>query len=161
VQRPPQQDFARAPTMPPPDEHLAFPEARRGHHETARVQFRPQRQWGGAFTVILLLLAAAGVGVHLWVIPLDVLITWREPTGLAIRTDPPGASVRVDGVPMPSTAPTTVSVWRERKEHVIEASRPGYQTARLSVRYDKAASLAFTLPMKVDPNASPPVAPTD
>ena len=46
------------------------------HHETARVQFRPQRQWGGVFTVIVLLLAAAGVGVHLWVIPLDVLITW-------------------------------------------------------------------------------------
>ena len=118
------------------------------------MQFRPQRQWGGVFTVILLLLAAAGVGVHLWVIPLDVLITWREPTGLSIRTDPPGASVRVDGVAMASSAPTTVSVWRDRNEHVIEASRPGYEMARHTVRYDKAASLSFMLPMKPDPNAA-------
>jgi serine/threonine protein kinase len=161
VQRPPQEDFARAPTLPPPGDHLGFPEARRGHHETARVQFRPQRQWGGMFTVVVLLLAAAGVGVHLWVIPLDVLITWREPTGLSIRTDPPGASVRVDGVAMPSSAPATVSVWRDRKEHVIEASRPGYETTRLSVRYDKAASLSFTLPMKPDPKAVPAAAPSD
>ena len=53
--------------------------------ETARVQFRPQRQWGGVFAVIVLLLAAAGIGVHLWVIPLDVLITWRQPAGLVSR----------------------------------------------------------------------------
>ena len=157
VQRPPQQDFARAPAMPPAD-HLAVPNARRTHHETARVQFRPQRQWGGVFMVLVLLLAAAGVGVHLWVIPLDVLITWREPTGLAIKTEPPGASVRVDGIPAPSTAPTTVSVFRDRNEHAIEASRPGYETTRLSVRYDKAAALSFTLPMKPDPNAAPPAA---
>ena len=37
----------------------------RVHHETARVQYRPPRQWGGVFTVLVLLLAAAGVGVHL------------------------------------------------------------------------------------------------
>ena len=90
---------------------------------------------------------------------MDVLITWREPTGLRVRTDPPGASVRVDGVAMPSSAPTTVSVWRDRNEHVIEASRPGYETTRLSVRYDKSASLSFTLPMKPDPNAAPAAAP--
>lgn len=158
VQRPPAQEFALAPTIPPPMDHPAFPNPRRVHHETARVPIRPQRQWGGAFTVIVLLLAAAGVGVHLWVVPLDVLITWREPTGLAIKTDPPGATVRVDGVAAPSSAPTTVSVFRDRNEHVIEASRAGYETARLSVRYDKAASLSFTLPMKPDPNAPPPAA---
>ena len=79
----------------------------RQHHETARVQFRPQRQWGGVFTVIVLLLVAAGVGVHLWVIPLDVLIAWRQPTGLSITTEPPGAKLRVDGVPLASSAPTT------------------------------------------------------
>jgi hypothetical protein len=158
VQRPPAQDFALAPTIPPPMDHPAFPNPRRVHHETARVPIRPQRQWGGAFTVIVLLLAAAGVGVHVWVVPLDVLITWREPTGLAIKTEPPGATVRVDGVAAPSSAPTTISVFRDRNEHVIEASRPGYETTRLSVRYDKAASLSFTLPMKPDPNAPPPAA---
>jgi hypothetical protein len=62
---------------------------------------------------------------------------------------------------MPSSAPTTVSVWRDRKEHLIEASRPGYETTRLRVRYDKAAALSFTLPMKADPNAAPAAAPKD
>jgi hypothetical protein len=99
------------------------------------------------------LLAAAGVGVHLWVMPLDVLITWREPTGLAIKTDPTGATVRVDGVPLPSTTPATISVWRDRNPHVIEASRPGYKTARETVRYDKAAQLSFTVHLDPDPNA--------
>ena len=43
----------------------------RVYRETARVQFKPQRQWSGVFVVFMLLLAAAGIGVHLWVMPLD------------------------------------------------------------------------------------------
>ena len=130
----------------------------------ARVQFRPQRQWGGVFTVVLLVLAAAAVVVHLKVMPLDVLIAWREPTGLSIRTDPSGASVRVDGVPLASTTPASVTVWRDTKDHVIEASHPGYQTSRATVRYDKSASLSFVIllprdPDTRDPTGLPPPAP--
>jgi hypothetical protein len=158
VQRPPPQDFALARTLQAPAPFVP-PDPSRVIRETARVQLRAQRQWGGIFAVVLLLLAAAGVGVHLWVIPLDVLITWNQPTGLAIKTDPAGATVRLDGAPLASTAPTTVSVYRDRNEHVLEASRPGYRTARQKIRYDKAASLSATLFLERDPNAEPAAAP--
>jgi len=157
VQRPPQQDFARAQPIPTTG-RLSRP-MNRVHHETARVQIRPQRQWGGVFTVLILLLAAAGVGVHLWLIPLDVLIAWRQPTGLSIATEPPGAKLRLDGVPLASSAPTTVTVWRDRGDHTLEATLAGYQLARETIRYDRAASLSYVVRMLRDPNAVPPGAP--
>jgi len=169
VQRPPPQDFALAPTIPPPGSMsrgvYANPNPNRVHRETARVQYRPPRQWGGLFTVVLLVLAAAAVVVHLKVMPLDVAIAWREPTGLSIKTDPTGATVRVDGVPLASTTPATVTVWRDTKDHVIEASHPGYQTSRATVRYDKSASLSFVIllprdPDTRDPTGVPPPSPT-
>ena len=155
VQRPPPQDFAHARTIPPPGGMSpgGVPQrqfANRVHHETARIQYRPPRQWGGVFMVLVLLLAAAGVGVHLWVIPLDVLITWRQPTGLAITTDPTGAALRLDGIPLATSAPMTVSVWRDRSDHVVEATHPGYQTVRQTIRYDKAASLSVKLHLQRD-----------
>ena len=158
VQRPPPQDFALAKTLHAPMNMPPPLDPSRVIRETARVQLRARPRWGGVFAVVLLLLAAAGVGVHLWVIPLDVLITWNQPTGLAIKTDPAGATVRLDGVPLASTAPTTVSVYRDRNEHVLEASRPGYRTSRQKIRYDKAASLAATIFLERDPNAEPPAA---
>ena len=165
--RPEAQDFALAATMhapggmaPRPNNHIAMPN--RVVRETARIQFRPQRQWGGIFVVLALLLAAAGVGVHLWVMPLDVLITWRQPTGLAIATDPAGASLRLDGAPLASTAPLTVTVWRDRTDHVIEATLPGYQPAREKVRYDRSASLSYLLRLQRAPEPPPsPSAPPD
>jgi serine/threonine-protein kinase len=163
VQRPPPKDFALAQTMLPngslpgamnrPNNYVP-----RQHHETARVQFRPPRQWGGVFTVLVLLLAAAGVGVHLWVMPLDVLIAWRQPTGLSIATEPPGAKIRLDGMPLAASAPTTVTVWRDRTEHTVEATLPGYQVAREKVRYDKSASLSYVVKLLKDPNYVPPEA---
>ena len=109
--------------------------------------------------MLLLLLAAAGVGVHLWVIPLDVLIAWGQPTGLSVATEPPGAKLRLDGVPLATTAPTTVTVWRDRGEHTIEATLAGYQLARETIRYDKAASLSYVVRLLRDPNAAPQAAP--
>jgi serine/threonine-protein kinase len=162
VQRPPPQQFAVARTLvappsnaaPAPMANVPFPD--RLHHETARVQIRSERQWGGVFALLLLLVAAAGVGVHFLLIPLDVLIAWREPTGLAIATDPAGATVRVDGVPLASTAPLTISVSRDRADHVVEATHPGYKPSRQTIRYDKAASLSVRLNLERDPNAAPP-----
>jgi hypothetical protein len=139
VQRPSQRAFALAQTMAAPGgmppagtDHPAFPS--RMHRETARVQFRPPRQWGGAFTALLVLLVAAAAAVHMWLIPLDVLIAWREPAGLSIATDPSGAKLRLDGVPLASTSPITVSVFRDRNDHTLEATVPGYQVARETSR---------------------------
>jgi hypothetical protein len=164
IQRPPPKDFAHAQTMLSPGGALpgAMDQPRfvhRQHHETARVQFRPQRQWGGVLTVLMLLLVAAGIGVHLWVIPLDVLVAWRQPTGLSIATEPPGAKLRLDGAPLAASAPTTVTVWRDRTEHTIEASLPGYQLAREKIRYDKSASLSYVVRLLKDPNYVPPPPP--
>jgi serine/threonine-protein kinase len=180
VQRPPPKDFAVARTLmmeqgagggggaagpgpgrpgriSPPMMQPALPN--RVHRETARVQFRPQRQWGRVFMVLLLLLAGAGVAVHLTFIPLDVLITWGQPTGLSIATDPAGAKLQLDGVPLAASAPTTVTVWRDRAEHVVEATRPGYQVAREKIRYDKSASLSFLLRLQPGASAPPAAAP--
>jgi len=164
VQRPSQRAFALAETMTAPGgmpaggrDHPPFPN-RRVHHETARVQYRPPRQWGGVFMVIVLLLAAGAVGVHVLWTPLDVLITWGQPTGLSIATDPSGAKLRLDGVPLVSTAPITVSVTRDRADHVLEATYPGYQVARETIRYDKSATLSYVLRLQRDPNAPPPAA---
>jgi len=161
VQRPPPKDFALAATMFPsggaPPGAMNHPNfVRRQHHETARVQFRPPRQWGGVFTVIVLLLAAAGVGVHLWFIPLDVLIAWRQPTGLSIATEPAGAKLRLDGVPLAASAPTTVTIWRDRTDHTVEATLAGYQVAREKIRYDKSASLSYVVRLLKDPSYVPP-----
>jgi hypothetical protein len=159
VQRPPPQDFAQARKMaaqwnPAPVPAPAVPQ-HRVYRETARVQFRPPRQWGGAFMVVVLLLAAAGVVVHIKYIPLDVLISWRQPTGLSIATEPPGATLRLDGVPLAASAPATVTVWRDTNEHVIEATRPGYQVARETIRYDKSTSLSFLLRLQPAPGPTP------
>jgi hypothetical protein len=171
VQRPPPQDFARArpvggpggPGGPrrisPAMNEAAIPIANRVHHETARVQFRPPRRWGRVFMVLIALLAGAGFGVHRWFIPLDVLIAWRQPTGLSIATEPAGAKLRLDGVPLAASAPTTVTVWRDRADHVVEATHPGYQVARESIRYDRSTSLSFVLRLQPAPAEPPASAP--
>ena len=53
-------------------------------------------------------------------------------------------------MPLATSAPMTVSVWRDRGEHVVEATHPGYQTARQTIRYDKAASLSVRLNLQRD-----------
>jgi len=162
VQRPPPRDFALAQPhsgVSPGAMGSSIPVSRQ-HHQTARVQFRPQRQWGGVFAVIVLLLAAAGIGVHLWVIPLDVLITWRQPAGLSITTEPAGAKLRLDGVPLASSAPTTVTIWRDRRNHTIEATLAGYQLARETIRFDKSAAPSYLVRLLKDPNYVPPPPPT-
>jgi hypothetical protein len=169
VQRPPAQDFARARTVATPGglgrvspamNHAAIPVANRVHHETARVQFREPRRWGRVFMLLIVLLAGAGFVVHRWFIPLDVLIAWRQPTGLSIATEPPGAKLRLDGVPLAATAPTTVTVWRDRADHVVEATHPGYQVARESIRYDRSTSLSFVLRLQPAPASAPGPSPS-
>jgi serine/threonine-protein kinase len=176
VQRPPAQDFARGrmaaaqpQPMPGPEPGRISPARsqpvnhalpNRVHHETARVQIRPERPWGTVFMVLVLLLAAAGVGVHFLVVPLDVLIAWGQPTGLSIATEPSGAKLRLDGVSLPASAPTSVTVWRDRGEHVVEATHPGYQVAREKIRYDKSVSLSFVLRLQpAPPDMAPAAAP--
>jgi serine/threonine-protein kinase len=131
----------------------------RPQRETARVQqLRPAGRWRGVFLLLLVVLAAGGAAVHHWLVPLDVVLVWRDPAGLSIATDPSGATLRLDGATLAGTSPTTVTVHRDLLEHVVEASLPGYRPARAVVRYDKTVALSFLMPLQAAPAPPPPVA---
>jgi hypothetical protein len=122
---------------------------RRPQRETARVQqLRPRGRWRSALLFLILIVAAGAAAVHHWVVPLDVLLVWRNPAGLSIATDPNGASLRLDGVTLPGSSPTTVLIRRDLLDHVIEATLPGYHPARAIVRYDKTLALSFVMPLQ-------------
>jgi hypothetical protein len=149
--------FPVVPALGPPGApQLAPPRAQ----ETARIQLRQRRSWAGVLFVFLLLLAGAAAAVHLLFAPLDVLITWREPAGLSIATDPRGAKVRLDGVELEGTAPLTISVRRDRANHIIEASLPGYHDARAIIRYDQTVALSSQLRLEKQPESPATVPPS-
>jgi serine/threonine protein kinase len=126
----------------------------RPQRETARVQqLRPRSRWRSALLFLLLVVAGGAAAVHHWVVPLDVLLVWRNPAGLSIATDPNGASLRLDGVTLPGSSPTTVLIRRDLLDHVIEATLPGYHPARAIVRYDKTLALSFVMPLEAAPAA--------
>jgi hypothetical protein len=125
-----------------------FPQGRL-QRETARVQqIRPRGRWRSAMLFLLVIVAGGAAAVHRWVVPLDVLLVWRNPAGLSIATDPNGASLRLDGVTLPGSSPTTVLIRRDLLDHVIEATLSGYHPARTIVRYDKALSLSFLMTLQ-------------
>ncbi|HVZ71709.1 MAG TPA: PEGA domain-containing protein, partial [Polyangia bacterium] len=116
----------------------------RPRRETARVILRDgSRVWpvAIAFAAALVLIAAA---VHLAVVPLDVLVVWRKPATLAVTSEPPGALVRLDGVAMPGATPMSVPVRRDRYEHVLQLTSPGFRPVRMGVRFDRTIALSAT-----------------
>jgi hypothetical protein len=153
----------RQPSAPFGVPAAAFPTSaaagRPPQRETARVQpLRPRSRWRSALFFLLVILGGGAAAVHHWVVPIDVLLVWRNPAALTVATDPDGASLRLDGADLAGTSPTTVTVRRDLVEHVIEVSRPGYRPARAVVRYDKTVALSFLLPLQKDPTAVPPPA---
>jgi hypothetical protein len=114
--------------------------------------------------LMLVLIAGGGAAaVHTFVMPLDVLLVWRNPARLSIATEPEGASLRLDGVALAATSPTIVSVRRDLADHVIEATLPGYRPARAIARYERSVSLSALLRLQQDPSAvvPTPAPPTD
>jgi hypothetical protein len=129
----------------------------RPQRATARVQpLRPRGRWRRALLFLIVVLAGGGAAVHHWLVPLDVLLVWRDPAGLSIATDPSGATLRLDGVTLSATSPTTISVKRDLLEHVIEATLTGYRPARATVRYDKTVALSFLMPLQPAPAPTGP-----
>ena len=125
--------------------------------ETARVQpLRARPGWHLPAAVGGLVLAVAVAAVHLFLVPLDVLLTWRSTARLAIATDPEGASLRLDGMALGAASPVVVQVRRDLGEHLIEATRPGFKPARAIVRYDKTVMLSSRLTLQRDPLAPRP-----
>ncbi|HVZ87062.1 MAG TPA: PEGA domain-containing protein, partial [Polyangia bacterium] len=147
--------FGVAPFGAPPQQAFPTFAPERVPRDTARVQpLRPRARWRGTVVILLLILGGGAAAVNRWVVPVDVLLVWRNPAGLAIATDPDGASLRLDGVPLAGSAPTTVMVRRDLTEHVIEATYPGYLPARMAIRYDKTLALSVFVPLEKDPAAA-------
>jgi serine/threonine protein kinase len=121
------------PTLAPPP---------RPHRETIRVVKRDAGNWRTVVVTAMAVLLIAAAGIHFAYLPLDVLFVWRKPATLLVTTDPPGATGKLDGVALEGPTPTRVSVRRDRAEHVLQLSAPGYKPARQVVRYDGAVTLA-------------------
>jgi serine/threonine protein kinase len=153
---PPGTQMRRTQTAPFGMPAAALPTGR-PQRETARVQqLRPRSRWRSALLFLILIVAGGAAAVHHWVVPLDVLLVWRNPAGLSIATVPNGASVRLDGVTLPGSSPTTVSIRRDLLDHVIEATLPGFHPARAIVRYDKTLALSFLMPLQAAPTEALP-----
>jgi serine/threonine-protein kinase len=157
VQRPSGRVLAIGPGGP--SAHALSYNPDREPRQTARVELRG----GGGFRTVLAVLGvlaiAGAAAVHFAFIPLDVLATWWTPAALSISTDPNGASLSLDGVSLGTTTPVTISVKRDRADHVVEAQLAGFRTARAIMRYDRSLGLSFLLPLEKDPNAQPPPPP--
>ncbi|MDB4980850.1 MAG: hypothetical protein JWM82_1602 [Myxococcales bacterium] len=100
--------------------------------------------WPVAIAIGAAFVLVAGA-VHLFVVPLEVLAVWREPATLTITTEPAGALIRLDGVAVETATPAQLAVRRDRYDHVLQLSAPGYRAARQIVRYDRALALVHAV----------------
>jgi hypothetical protein len=150
----------RLPTQP-----TLVPPAR-PHRETARVVMRQGSNWRTVVVTAAAVLLVAAAGIHFAYLPLDVLFVWRKPATLVISSEPAGATGKLDGVALEGPTPASVSVRRDRSDHVLQLSAPGFKPARQVVRYDGAVALATTVRLEKEiaptfeplPAAAPPPA---
>jgi eukaryotic-like serine/threonine-protein kinase len=105
------------------------------------------RPAGSTALLVLALLPGIASLVHYFVIPLPVLVTWNAPARLDVVSQPSGGTVLLDGRPLSAPTPTYVEVKRDRREHVLEVRKAGFQSARRAIRFDRAELLgaAFNL----------------
>jgi hypothetical protein len=136
----------RLPTIAAP---TTLPRSRR---ETARVVVREGGAWRAVVVAIAAALLLVAGGVHFFVVPLDVLVVWRRPATFAIASEPAGAVAKLDGATVGVT-PALASVRRDRADHVLQLSAPGYREARLSVRFD--ASVTLSARARLDKESTP------
>ncbi len=116
--------------------------APRPRRETVRMILRGGPSlWPGAIALGAAFVLVAGA-VHLFVVPLEVLAVWRIPATLTITSEPSGAVIRLDGVAIETPTPAQVAIRRDRYDHVLQLSAPGYRAARQILRYDRSTALA-------------------
>jgi serine/threonine-protein kinase len=117
-------------------------------------QVKPTGMWRLVVVAVAAGLILVAGAVHLTVIPLEVLFTWNTPVPLYVASDPEGAAVKVDGVPLADPAPTKTEVRRDRREHVLELAYPGHRPTREIVRYDRSVVLSFVLRLQKNDGAA-------
>ncbi len=116
--------------------------------------------------VIALAIAAAALTlaaiVHLVFVPLPILAVWLTPAPLDVRSEPSGAEVYLDGIRFVSPTPTSRLVQRDRRPHLLELRKEGFQTVRRIIRFDRKKQMEVSLPLNAEsrPSFRPmPVAP--
>jgi eukaryotic-like serine/threonine-protein kinase len=146
--------------MAPLEMPAATPRRRR---ETARVHVRAGVPWRPVVVALAAMLLLAAGAVHLAFVPLDVLVVWRKPIALTVTSEPAGASVKLDGVALPGVSPTQATMRRDRFDHVLQLSAPGYKPARQVIRYDGSVTLSTVVHLEKELattfEALPPPAP--
>jgi serine/threonine protein kinase len=118
----------------------------------------PRRQALGSIGLFALaLLPGIASLVHYFVIPLPVLASWSSPARLDVASTPPGAAVLLDGRPLSAQTPTYTEVRRDRRTHLVEVRKDGFQSAHRPIRFDNAEilTLTFTLQPENRPSFTP------
>jgi serine/threonine protein kinase len=129
----------------------------RPRRETARVALRDGSMWRAVVVAVAAALLLVAGAVHVVVVPLDVLVVWRKPVPLSIASEPAGALVKLDGASLGGVTPTQTTIRRDRLDHSLEVSAPGYRAVRQTLRYDATVALSETVRLeKASPAAFDP-----
>jgi hypothetical protein len=94
------------------------------------------------------LLVVVAFIIHIGVVPLEVLVSWKKPAQLYVASEPEGGIAKLDGVRLIDLTPSKIPVKRDRLDHVIEVEYPGYLPARETVRFDRSVALSFMLTLE-------------
>jgi serine/threonine protein kinase len=109
---------------------------------------------GSISLFVLALLPGIASLVHYFVIPLPVLASWSAPARLDVVSQPAGAAVLLDGRPLSAATPTYTEVARDRRPHLVEVRKDGFQAARRPIRFDGAEILSVTVSLQPEPRPS-------
>jgi serine/threonine-protein kinase len=127
---------------------------------TGRLPVFPIGLWRSVAVGVAAVLVIGALIVHVGVIPLEVLVSWKKPAQLYVASEPEGGVAKLDGVRLLDPTPTKIPVARDRQEHVIEIDYPGYRGVRESVRFDRSVALSFMFTLEKEGGAEiAPVAP--
>jgi hypothetical protein len=100
------------------------------------------------------LLVVVAFIIHVGVVPLEVLVSWKKPAQLYVASEPEGGVAKLDGVRLIDLTPSKIQVKRDRLDHLIEVEYPGYRPARENVRFDRSVALSFVLTLEKEDGAA-------
>jgi serine/threonine protein kinase len=127
---------------------------------SSRLPVFPIGLWRSVAVGVAAVLVLGALIVHVGIIPLEVLASWKKPAQLYVASEPEGGVAKLDGVRLLDATPTKIPVSRDRQNHVIEIEYPGYRPVRESVRFDRSVALSFMFALEKEGGAEiAPVAP--
>jgi eukaryotic-like serine/threonine-protein kinase len=150
------EDFGRRMNAYPPAFADAAPTSEILRDTPARAGIGRRASW---VVLALALVAAGGAVIHFKVVPLEVLAVWMRPAQLSLDSEPPGASVSLDGRELSGVTPFTVEVHRDRTPHLLEFKRAGSMPGQTAVRFDRTVPLEASVTLEAEPPLPPPAEP--